>query len=59
VVADDIHENWGFDAFSRRVSPPLVLNCYAEPPRPGPSPFAVRGLFGIALNSENRPSLKL
>jgi hypothetical protein len=31
VVADDIHENCGFDAFSRRVSPPFVLNCYAGP----------------------------
>jgi predicted O-methyltransferase YrrM len=59
VVADDIHENWGFDSFSRRVSPSFVLNCYAEPLRPGPPPVAARGLFGIALNFENRASLKL
>ena len=59
VVADDIDENWGFDAFTRRVSPPCVLNCFAEPLRPDPPRFAAKGLFGIALNSESASSLKL
>jgi hypothetical protein len=59
VVADDIDENWGFDAFTRRVSPPCVLNCFAEPLRPDPPRFAAKGLFGIALNCESASSLKL